>query len=163
MEDTRPAHLSTAVRGLAIFLMVGGLWGLVSLAWPGITFQLRPAVVVDVDVPLLTWMVFSLTAAAGALLWAATRIGIALSLVVVAAQTVHFHITDGLGARFVTGASVNVAFRDDLRLNWSVGSAIDVRSAPGAGSFGINLVGAIALVILISHVRWLKVVDELRD
>jgi hypothetical protein len=155
-DTTPPKWLPTAIRLIAIFLVLGGLWGVGSCIWQNSSIRARPDVAVSVRVPLLYVVPFMLTATAGALLWRERRVGAFLSLAVLAAQAISFHLVDGWGYEFTTGAGVILGATGggDLIHGWSFGSEIDVRSTIGDGSFRLNLVAAVAVVLLLAHIMW---------
>src|SRR5262249_31586131 len=131
--DKPPDWLPTAIQAVAIFLLIGGLWGVGSCIWQNSFFRARHGSAVSAQGRLLCDGPFALTAVAGALLWTERRGGTFLSFVVLVAQAAGFHFVDGLRYEFTTGGSVNLGItgNGDVLYGWSFGSAIDFMKAPG--------------------------------
>jgi hypothetical protein len=151
-----PAHLRAVdpmtrapVRAVAVFLILGGLAGIVTVVWEmsGIT----DGGGVQITLTPVGGLPFVLATLAGALLLAATRAGLILSLLVLALQSFGWRFGD-LEVAYSTGGKLCVGMNTDLSLLFqaSVGSGLSVfwEPRPGAGYLTVNVVAVGCLAIL---------------
>jgi hypothetical protein len=134
-------------RLLALYLLLGGLWGVVSLAWLNSTVHVGVA---TLRLPVLISAPFVLAALSGVALWVNHRWGKKAALLVLAAEVVRFHLPDGLEFQFGTGGCIGIGVVGfDLTLSATIGSAIVAQCSVGEGYFIVNLVAAAAAICLV--------------
>jgi hypothetical protein len=153
-DNGSKANVKYGARVIAVFLVLGGLLGILSLIMMHLHLahlhQSLPVISSVVSVALFAWGIVT-----GIALWRATPRGFKWAKILLALQVPVFHVAR-LTYEFSTGFSFRVMIGNTNRyMGGDIGSSLNLDLSPQSLGFmlGINIVAIIALVYLIRASR----------
>jgi hypothetical protein len=153
-DNSRKGNVKYGARIIAVFLVAGGLLGILSLVMMYFHLaqqhQSLPVVSSVVSLALFAWGMLT-----GVGLWRATPRGFKWATILFALQVPVFHVAR-MTYEFSTGFSFRVMIGNTNRyIGGDIGSSLNIALSPQSLEFmfGINIIAVMALVYLIRESR----------